>query len=107
MNTIQDRYGIRCEMWAIHPKERIPAQSLMQRGSPPPDPRVHLDTADARVGRRAQWGGGAHTAEVRAVVYVDGQPETLLLEDFTGYPWIRVGLDAPLVPEEKTTENGT
>ena len=66
----------------------------------PFSPRVQLDTTDARVGRVAFWGGN-HRALVRAVVLVDGREESLLLEDYTGYPWIRVPPDARLV--EKTT----
>lgn len=101
MNTIKEKYHVRQEEWAILPAPRL--EGLLSRGCLP-DPRVALVLDDPRVGRLAYWGGN-HRAVVRAVVLVDGQEESLLLEDWTGYPWVRVPPDARLV-EVQSTEEG-
>lgn len=96
-NTIMDHRDVPLE-WAIWPQNDYAHREagLVSRGAQP-DPHIHLDTADPKVGRIAFWGGGSrYTAVVRAVVYVDNEAESLLLEDWTGWPWVRVGLDAEL-----------
>lgn len=91
MNTIKEKFHQAEEEWAILPGPNwAPGETegLLSRGCQP-DPRVALVLDDPRVGRLAYWGSN-HRALVRAVVLVDGQEESLLLEDWTGYPWIRV-----------------
>lgn len=98
MNTIKEKYSRFQEEWAILPGPdwgRGNTEGLTSRGCQP-SPRVELNLTDPRIGRVAYWGGN-HRAVVRAVVLVDGQEESLLLEDWTGYPWIRVPPDARLV----------
>lgn len=97
-HTIWDRRRFP-EEWAVYPWGDTIRESFgYVEGGAPVDLRVRLDETDPRVGQLARWGGGSYTAVVRAVVYVDEQPESLLLEDFTGFPWVRVGLDAELLP---------
>lgn len=81
--------------WAIYPEQGdtvYTGECLIARGAKA-DPRVTLDRDDPRAGRIAVWGEN-HLALVYAVILVDGTPRELLLRDWTGYPWVRVPLDA-------------
>lgn len=65
------------------------------------DERLTLVRDHPFVGRLAFWPAGTreHTAVVRAVVWILGVNAELLLEDWTGYPWVRIPFDASaLVP---------
>jgi len=62
------------------------------------DKRVVLVKEHPLVGRTARWGNGAYVAIVRAVIRIDSEDKELLLEDWTGYPWVREPMDAELLP---------
>lgn len=107
MNTIKEQFHPEQAEWAILSGPNWCkvnraegsfgfSEGLVSKGCLP-DPRVKLNISDPRVGRLAYWGAGFRSAVVRAVILVDDQEESLLLEDRTGYPWIRVSPDARLV----------
>ena len=87
--------------WHIYPGATPWESEFPSDRGRPLDPSVKLKFEDPRVGRTAFWGGG-HMAVVRAVVLVDGIEESLLLEDWTGYPWVRVPPNALLLPIRST-----
>ena len=98
-NTIRESRNQQ-EEFAVYPRADYARReaALVSRGAEP-DPSVRLDAKDPRVGRVFFWGGdGRYRAQCRAVVYVNDEAESLLLEDWTGWPWVRVDLDAEAVP---------
>ena len=94
INVAVDRHG---RQWVVRPERgggTFTGEYPVDMGGIP-DERIILHRSDPRVGRLATWGNNHHSS-VYAVIYVDGVETELLLRDWTGYPWVRVPLDAEL-----------
>lgn len=92
MNTIKEKQQPGRATWAILPGPEWglnKPKSLASRGYPP-DPWLTFNPDDPRVGRVVSYGGGCRRARIRAVVFIDGKEDSLLLEDLAGGRWTRV-----------------
>jgi hypothetical protein len=80
----------RGQEWAIYALAAKPDKAWVRErpveNGGVPDPNVALVTDDPRVGRIYRWGGGSYRAQCVAVVLYAGVEDSLLLQDWTGYP---------------------